>query len=375
MAEENGGEEDDEKTEEPSQYRLEEFRSKGQVASSKELTHVILLFATLLTLIASTMYLFEVMSDYFYWAYSISGTVKIDELFNIEKFKMVIYKTVETSFKAVIPIFLVTACVGFLSQIMQIGFIFSAEVLEWKWERIDPIAGVQRLFSKKILFETAKSILKLLLIVAISFFIIQNTITTFTGLLHIGVIQSFLYAKALLTKIGFSILTGLVVIAIIDFAWEKYWYRQKLLLTRREAKEELKEKEGNPEIKQRIRAIQREMSRKRMMSKIPEADVIVSNPTHISVALKYDTVAMIAPTVVAKGADQLALKIREIAKFHEIPIVENVQLARTLYQTVKVGESIPRNLYKVVAEILAFVYKLQKKKKALSITGELARHE
>ncbi|MBF0362556.1 MAG: flagellar biosynthesis protein FlhB [Oligoflexia bacterium] len=375
MADEDNKDEDDEKTEEPSQYRLEEFRSKGQVASSKELTHVILLFATILTLILSSIYLFDILSDYFYWCYSMggsSGVAKIDDLFNVEKFKLIIYKTVETSFRAVIPIFLVTLSVGFLSQVMQIGFIFSAEVLEWKWERVDPIEGVKRLFSKKIIFETVKSILKLVIIMSISFIIIRSTITTFSGLLHIGVIQSFVFAKTLFAKICFSILTGLVIIAILDFAWEKYWYRQKLLLTRREAKEELKEKEGNPEIKQRIRNIQREMSRRRMMSKIPEADVIVSNPTHISVALKYDTSNMIAPTVVAKGADQLALKIREIAKKHDVPIVENVQLARTLYQTVKIGESVPRTLYKVVAEILAFVYKLQKKKKALSITGELA---
>src|SRR5690606_1090678 len=151
-----------------------------------------------------------------------------------------------------------------------------------------------------------------------------------------------------------------------DYAWEKYSYRKKLMMTRQELKEENKEQNGNPEIKQKIRAIQRQMASKRMMSEIPNADVIITNPTHISIVVKYDAVTMIAPQVIGKGSDHLALKIREIAKKHDIPIVENVPLARALYKTVKEGEGVPRTMYKAVAEILAFVYKLKKKKKAIA---------
>jgi flagellar biosynthetic protein FlhB len=151
----------------------------------------------------------------------------------------------------------------------------------------------------------------------------------------------------------------------MDFAWEKWSYRQKLMMTKQESKDEAKEKDGNPEIKQKIRQIQRAMSQKRMMDDVKKADVIVTNPTHLSVALKYDGQSMVAPAVMAKGADHLALRIREIAQEHDIPIVENVMLARTLYKTVKVGEGVPRTLYRAVAEVLAFVYKLRRKKKAL----------
>jgi flagellar biosynthetic protein FlhB len=168
-----------------------------------------------------------------------------------------------------------------------------------------------------------------------------------------------------MVKLGFSILLGLGIIALADFAWEKWSYRKKMMMTKQEAKEEAKEKDGNPEIRNRIRQIQRQMAQKRMMNDVKKADVIVTNPTHISVALKYDGESMVAPSVMAKGADHLALRIREIAKENDIPIVENIMLARTLYKTVKVGHGVPRTLYKAVAEILAFVYKLRRKQKAL----------
>ena len=171
--------------------------------------------------------------------------------------------------------------------------------------------------------------------------------------------------KYLMVKLGFSILLGLGVIALMDFAWEKWSYHKKMMMTKQEAKQEAKEKDGNPEIKNRIRTIQRQMAQKRMMNDVKKADVIVTNPTHISVALKYDGNEMVAPSVLAKGADHLALRIREIAKENDIPIVENIMLARTLYKTVKVGHGVPRTLYKAVAEILAFVYKLRRKQKAL----------
>lgn len=179
-------------------------------------------------------------------------------------------------------------------------------------------------------------------------------------------LQSYTIGKDLILELGYSIVGGLVVIAVADFAYQKISYRKKLMLTKDEAKREHKENEGNPEIKQRIKTIQRQMMQKRMISDVPKADVIVTNPTHFSVALKYDSENMVSPTVVAKGADHMALRIRSIAKNNNIPIVENVMLARNLYKNVKVGNAVPRSLYKAVAEVLAFVYKLKKKEKALS---------
>ena len=167
-------------------------------------------------------------------------------------------------------------------------------------------------------------------------------------------------------KLTFAMLMALGVVAMLDFAYQKITYQKKLRQTKQQIKQESKEQDGNPEIKQRIRQMQREMSRKRMIKEVKTADVIITNPTHISIVLKYDQENMVSPMIIGKGQDHMALKIREIAKMHNIPIVENVLLARTLYKTVKVGAPVPRNLYKAVAEVLAFVYKLKKKKKALA---------
>jgi len=212
-----------------------------------------------------------------------------------------------------------------------------------------------------------KGVFKFTVILTIVYIFLKDDIGRYNGFMHLELYQSFMYGKTLLMKLSFSILLGMGVIALFDFAYQKISYHNKLKQTKDELKRETKEQEGNPEVKQRIRQIQREMSRKRMIKDIKTADVIVTNPTHISVVLKYDTETMVSPSVVGKGADHLAMKIREIAKENNIPIVENVMLARTLYKTVKVGQPVPRNLYKAVAEVLAFVYKLKKKQKALSL--------
>ena len=218
----------------------------------------------------------------------------------------------------------------------------------------------------KSVVAAVKGIFKFLIILSIVYIFMRNQINTYMGFLHLEFFQSFIYAKTILTQLALSIILGLVVVAIGDFAWEKYSYKKKLMMTKEEAKREMKEKEGSPEVKQRIRTIQREMAQRRMLAEVPKADVIVTNPTHLSVALKYDKESMISPLVLAKGGDHLAFRIREIAKDHDIPMVENVPLARSLYKTVDVGTSVPRELYKAVAEVLAFVYKLKRKKKAVS---------
>ena len=357
MAEEN----DDEKTEEPSQYRIEESRKKGDVASSKELSSVLLLSGSLLTFIVCSAYVYEVFTEYLDWLYR----QDFQHIYTKEKFADIITQTAWMMVKAVAPSFAASICIGFISQFIQIGFLYSPEILTADIERINPIKGFGRLFSKKAIVETVKGVFKFLVIIIITYIIIRDNMGSFLGFLHSDVGQGMAFGKYLMVKLGFSILLGLGVIALMDFAWEKWSYRKKMMMTKQEAKQEAKEHDGNPEVKNRIRAIQRQMAQKRMMNDVKKADVIVTNPTHISVALKYDGETMVAPSVVAKGADHLALRIREIAKENEIPVVENIMLARTLYKTVKVGHGVPRNLYKAVAEILAFVYKLKRKQKAL----------
>jgi flagellar biosynthesis protein FlhB len=357
MADSN--ENDDEKTEEPSQYRIEESRKKGDVASSKELTSVLLLSGSLLTIILSGVYVFEIFTEYIDWLYR----QDFQNIYTKEKFVDIISQSAWALVKCVAPSFAASLSLGFLAQFMQIGFLFSPEILNMDIERINPIKGFGRLFSKKAMVEAVKGIFKFTVVISITYMVMRDNIGSFLGFLHSDALQSLSFGKYLMAKLGFSILLGLGLVALADFAWEKWSYRKKMMMTKQEAKEESKEKDGNPEVKNKIRQIQRQMAQKRMMDDVKKADVIVTNPTHISVALKYDGETMVAPALVAKGADHLALRIREIAKENDIPIVENIMLARTLYKTVKVGQGVPRSLYKAVAEILAFVFKLRKKQK------------
>lgn len=357
MADEN----DDEKTEEPSQYKIDESRKKGDVASSKELSSVLLLSGSLLTLIICGVFIYEQFTEYIDWMYRLDFKM----IYTKEKFGDVISQTMWTLVKCVAPSFGASVCLGILSQFIQIGFLYSPEILNADIERINPIKGFGRMFSKKALVEALKGVFKFTVVIAITYSVMKDNIGSFLGFLHSDAGQSLMFGKYLMVKLGFSILLGLGVVALADFGWEKWSYRQKMMMTKQEAKEESKEKDGNPEVKNKIRQIQRQMAQKRMMDDVKKADVIVTNPTHISVALKYDGETMVAPAVMAKGADHLALRIREIAKENDIPIVENIMLARTLYKTVKVGHGVPRTLYKAVAEILSFVYKLKRKQKAL----------
>jgi flagellar biosynthetic protein FlhB len=357
MADEN----DDEKTEEPSQHKIEESRKKGDVAQSKELSSVLMLTGSLMTLIICGMFVYEQFAEYIDWMY----TQNFKHVYEKEKFLEVINHTAWTMAKCVAPSFGASLCLGVLSQFVQVGFLYSPEILTADIERINPMKGFGRLFSKKAIVEAVKGIFKFVVVISITYTVMKNNIGSFLGFLHADAAQSLMFGKYLMVKLGFSILLGLGVIALADFGWEKWSYRQKMMMSKQEAKQEAKERDGNPEVKNKIRQIQRQMAQKRMMDDVKKADVIVTNPTHISVALKYDGNTMVAPSVMAKGADHLALRIREIAKENDIPIVENIMLARTLYKTVKVGHGVPRTLYKAVAEILSFVYKLKRRQKAL----------
>ena len=358
MAEEFGSEQ--EKTEEPSLNRIEEFRKRGEVASSKELTSVLVLSASVLTLVLGIVAIYEILNEFMIWIYNLN----IASAFTEKSLKTIILKTIMTGLSCVAPIAIATIFIVILANLGQIGFLFSPEILELKWMRIDPIQGLKRLFSIRSLVEAIKGFFKFLFILSIVYFFIKDKLATYKGFLHIEFIQTALQTRSMLAELCFFIILGLFIIALGDLFYQKMSYRKKLMMTKEQVKEETKEKEGNPEIKQRVRSIQRDMATRRMMNDVKKADVIVTNPTHISVALQYDQDTMVSPQVVAKGADHLALQIRKVAQSNQIPLVENVSLARTMYKTVKIGRPIPHNLYKAVAEVLAFVYKLKNKKLA-----------
>ncbi len=354
-----------EKTEEPSQYRIDEFRSKGQVSQSKEVSSILILLATFMGLIFSITYMYETLDEYLRWILSVDH----EQAFLPVVGHTIVVNTLTTLMKCAAPVTLLALFIGILSNIMQIGFLYAPEALEWKLDKINPLNGIKRLFSMKSVIDTIKGIAKFVIVGFITYSIFKSVLPNLGGFFNTEINNSIFHAKDMFIKLIGYILLGLGVVAILDYAWEKYNYNQELRQTKKELKEELKEREGNPQIKQRIRGLQREMAQKKMMKEVKKADVIVTNPTHFSVAIRYDVKTMVAPKVVAKGQDLIALRIRELAKQHNIPMVENVPLARTLFQTIKVGESVPRTLYKAVAEVLAFVYKLNKKKKVLEVNG------
>lgn len=353
---------DGEKTEEPSAHRIEEFRKKGDVASSRELTSVLVLAASMLTLSLSMVFVYEEMTNYIEWLY----TLDIASAFSEKSLNTITTRTFMVMLKCSAPVMLTALCVGVFAQVAQIGFLYSPDILELNFDRVNPLNGIKKIFSMQSIFETIKGVIKFAVILIVVYFYLRDDIAKFNGFMHLEFYESFTYGKELLMKLSFTILMVLAIVAIMDFAYQKFTYNKKLRQTKQQLKQESKEQDGNPEIKQRIRQIQREMSQKRMIKDVQTADVIITNPTHISIVLKYDSEKMVSPMIIGKGQDHMALKIREIAKLHNIPIVENVLLARTIYKTVKVGSPVPRNLYKAVAEVLAFVYKLKKKQKALA---------
>jgi flagellar biosynthetic protein FlhB len=356
-------EDKDSKTEEPSQYRLDQSREKGEVASSKELTTVILLTVSITTLVLSSFYMYEVFSKYIEWLFKLDP----NKVYEAKMLTHVLEETGIVMLKMVGPLFLASLVAGILAQLFQIGFIFAPDQISFKPEKLNPLNGLKRIFSMKSVVEALKGMLKFIIVISITYLVLRNQMNFFIGFLHSELTQILSIGQLFLVKLIAFIILGLSVLAILDFAYEKYSYHKKMMMTKKEMKDELKEKDGNPEIKQKIKNIQREMSRKRMMKDLPKADVIITNPTHLSVAIRYNPQTMIAPVVIGKGADLVALKIREIAKFHNIPIVENIPLARALYANVKIGEAVPRDLYKMVAQVLAYVFKLKKKQKALGV--------
>lgn len=353
---------DAEKTEEASQHRIDEFRKRGDVASSRELTSVLVLSACTLTLMLSLVFIYETMGEFIQWLYGLDVSFAYTE----KSFRTITSKAITVGLKSVAPILLTAFCVGVIANIIQVGFLFSPEVLEFKPERINPLNGIKKLFSVRSIVEALKAFLKFIFIMGIVYVALKDEISSYPGYFQVSFVEGFLHAKMAMAKLVFSIIGGITVIALGDFAYQKISYANKLKMTKEEAKKEHKEQEGSPEIKQRIRSVQREIAKKRMMADIPSADVVVMNPTHFAVALKYDGETMISPQVIAKGQDHLALRIRDIARKSDVPVVQNIPLARALFRTAEVGDSVPRNLYKAVAEVLAFVYRLKKKRKALA---------
>lgn len=345
-----------EKTEEATPQRREDFRKQGQVAMTRELSAAFVLFGSALVIWLMSRFFLEQLVAL---CKTLIGTFAGTSGKNGEFMEPAVFALQKAVF-VLGPVFLIFGLLAIMATTLQIGLLTNTEALEPKLDKINPINGLQKMFSLRSVVEGLKATLKVTIVGIIAYLIIQGEFLVAPKLVNSSPEQMIQYYINVSVKLFFGIGLFMIFLALIDYGYQWWDMEKKMMMTKQEVKEEIKSREGNPQIKARIRRIQREMAQKRMMESVPKADVIITNPTHIAIALKYDA-NLPAPQIIAKGADLIAEKIKEIARQHNIPIVENKPLARTIFKTLKIGQVIPRELFNAVAEVLAYVYRLKKK--------------
>lgn len=353
MAESSG-----EKTEQPTGKKREDARKEGNVPQSKEVTIAV-------TLIAS-FYIFKMLYPMIYGTMLTVikenfGFVSELERLTVSDMNDFYIKCLLRYAVAAFPLLVIIGFAAIIVSFAQTKMLVNFKSLKPKFDRMDPLQGIKKLFSLKGFVEILKSVLKIVLLIYIIYICIKNKLTQLPKLIDCTVEQAADFTGEVIFDIIEKVVIAFAVLAIADYIYQRFQYEKNLRMTKQEVKEEYKSTEGDPQIKGRIKSKQQEMARKRMLQDVPTADVVIKNPTHFAVALKYDLEKSGAPVVVAKGQDYLALKIIEIAEQSDVETVENVPLARALYAAVDLGQEIPREFYNQVAEVLAYVYNLKKK--------------
>ncbi|MBM7613675.1 flagellar biosynthesis protein FlhB [Alkaliphilus hydrothermalis] len=349
----------EEKTEKPTPKKIRESREKGQVLQSKEVVSAFMMLGAFAGIGLFSSYIGEnihQLTKYIYEDY-----LTLEHLFTQRNIYQLMVTSVYYLFLTVIPIAGICFLIGLVSSYMQVGFLFTTKTLSVKFSRINPLEGFKRLFSMKSLVELGKSLIKIIFVgyVVINYGKGQlESIFKTTGMDVLSIISTL---KTLALGIGYRAGLILVFIALLDYFYQRYDYYKNLKMSKQEIKEEYKQTEGNPQIKSKIKEKQRQISMRRMMQDVPKADVIITNPTHFAIAIQYDPKSLDAPRVLAKGQDLMAQQIKKIGGEHQVPIVENKPLARTLFATVEIGYAIPPDLYQAVAEVLAYVYRINNK--------------
>lgn len=352
MAESN----DQEKTEEATHQRREDFRRRGQVAQSREIGAVLIMLASLLMMWALGRFFLEQVHQIFTQTFTEFAVMSArqEDWFNALKF------AVTKSAMVVGPLAGILWLVGVCSTLVQIGFLSNEEAMKFDLNKLNPVEGFKKIFSLRALVEGAKSIAKISVVGLIVYFVFKGEISNIPQVASYEVRELLVYIGEVLFKLFGVVILFMGVLAAADYFFQRWELEKKMRMTKQEVKEEVKSREGDPMVRARIRKLQRELASRRMMEDVKKADVIITNPTHIAVALRYSA-QMIAPRVVAKGAGEVAAKIKELAKQMNIPVVENKPLARTMFRTLKIGATIPRELYTAVAEVLSYIYRLKKK--------------
>lgn len=352
-------EQSQEKTEEPTAKRLEKSREDGQIPRSKELTTS----AVLLTGTIGLLMFGGWMANRLLGTLRYNFSLERSALFDVNMMAAYLGRSFYDALFILIPLFSVLAIAAFLGPIALGGILFSAKTLAPKFNRINPLAGLKRMFSMKSLMELAKAIGKISIVIFAAYLLLINKQDDLLGLSSEGVERGVIHSLHMSAWAAVLLSASTLFIALIDVPFQIHEHTKKLRMSIQDIKDEMKDSEGKPEVKSKIRQMQMQMSQNRMMSAVPDADVIITNPTHFSIALKYDPNSMDTPILVAKGLDHLAIKIREIAKEHKIEFVESPPLARAIYHTTEIDDEIPSGLFMAVAQVLAYVFQLREFRK------------
>lgn len=345
-----------EKTEDATSKRKQEARQKGQVAKSVELNSAFIILSAFFALKVMGPQIYETLASFMRQTYGVFST----QDFTIQTIYILFIDMSVVFFQIALPIMLCILVISLAINFMQVGFVLTLEPLMPKFDRLNPIAGMARLFSKKALVELVKSLLKIAIIGYFIYRFINRELLYIPKLIGVELSDSMQYVAGLTVELALQIGGVILVLAALDYFYQWWDHNQSLKMSKQEVKEEFKQIEGNPQIKGKIKERQRAIAMRRMMQEVPSASVVVTNPTHFAVALKYKE-DMAAPIVVAKGQDFIAAKIKELARANKVAVVENKPLARALYSSTDIGEIIPSELYQAVAEVLAYVYRLNKK--------------
>ena len=344
-----------EKSEQPTPKRLADARRKGQVPTTRELTSLtILLGGVGVISFWGPQAIVQFHRQYRHW-FEQAGTLQLDtqSTYNL------LLDITNQALVPLIPFGLIVGVLALAAIMIQTGPLWVEEALQPKPSKMNPMNGIKRLFSKKGIVELLKSLLKMAIVSGILFLVLSQGMSLVASFPILGIRGAVDGAWGLIQKFVWSVGGALLILAILDFLYQRWQHIEDLKMTKQEVKDESKDVEGDPQIRSRRLSLQRERSRQRMLQAVSKADVVITNPTHVAVALRYDTAKMDAPVVVAKGAGFMADKIKQIARHAAVPILENRSLARGLFKAVKVGQEIPSTLYQAAAEVLAYVYRLR----------------
>lgn len=365
MAEDNDSSQD--KSEEPTERRIEKAREEGQVPRSKELNTTFILMAGAAGLLTFGSQIGQRLIN----VMSASFSFTREAAFDTKQMSLYLVNAAIEVASIILPFLIVLFVAAIVGSIALGGMLFSAKAMAPKFSKLDPIKGIGRMFSLKSLVELLKAIAKVSVVAVFAVMIIRSQMPELLGLGHESIIPAMAHASQILGWSFFLLTCTMIAIAAVDVPFQIYDHHKNLKMTKQEVKDEYKDTEGKPEVKQKIRQLQMDMAQRRMMQDVPQADVVITNPTHFSVALRYDPEKDGAPILLAKGHDQTALKIREIAKSHDIELVAAPPLARSIYHHGEVGQEIPSGLYLAVAQVLAYVFQLKQFKRRVTTRPDM----